>query len=108
MKYCQYCGNELHDEAIFCPSCKRMLEENSSNKKENLDLPDWLYILFSILFPVIGIVFYFLLDDKKLGKNCLILGIIFTILWIALGILLFIGFWYFFAVLVVSGMGGIV
>lgn len=21
MKYCTYCGNELHDEAVVCPSC---------------------------------------------------------------------------------------
>ncbi|MBQ8076756.1 MAG: zinc ribbon domain-containing protein [Eubacterium sp.] len=23
MKYCEYCGNRLYDEAVMCPNCKR-------------------------------------------------------------------------------------
>ena len=25
MKYCKFCGNELFDEAVFCPQCKQSL-----------------------------------------------------------------------------------
>lgn len=28
MKYCNYCGNELHDEAVMCPNCKKSLISN--------------------------------------------------------------------------------
>ena len=35
MKYCTKCGNELMDEAVFCPSCGCAVDEPSLQKGNN-------------------------------------------------------------------------
>ena len=36
MKYCAFCGNEMHDEAILCVKCKRFIDGNKFREVNNL------------------------------------------------------------------------
>lgn len=108
MKYCYKCGNELYDEAVQCPKCGAMQDENyeSNNYKEqrnyaannNCENPVWgtLALIFGILgsvgivFGIIGLVQYKNDKDPNHSKNKkksiagLVLGIVWTVLTIIL------------------------
>ena len=86
MSVCSSCGNQISADVRFCPKCgKELLAESDSRH-----IPDKarqersrVWYLMPIFFAIVGgIIAYFALknDNKKLAKNCLWLGIIFTIL----------------------------
>lgn len=31
-KFCEFCGNEVHVDAVMCPKCGRQLEELKTDK----------------------------------------------------------------------------
>jgi len=33
-KFCEYCGNKVHIDAVMCPSCGRQIEKLKSEKNE--------------------------------------------------------------------------
>lgn len=36
-KFCEFCGNKVHIDAVMCPKCGRQLEELKTEKAENLN-----------------------------------------------------------------------
>lgn len=34
-KFCEFCGNEIHIDAVMCPKCGRQLEDLKTDKDEN-------------------------------------------------------------------------
>ena len=32
-KFCEFCGNKVHEDAVMCPKCGRQLEELKTNKE---------------------------------------------------------------------------
>lgn len=99
MKYCSYCGNEVNDEAVFCPNCGCKMEDQQKapapgeQLNTNRSLLD--FILLSIVtFDIYGIVVISKVssdintiasrhDGKKTMHYCLVL---FLFSWLTLGI----------------------
>ena len=93
MAFCSGCGTELPSpDADVCTNCGRLVKEqlrliaHDRLRKRSL----WWYLL-PIFFGVVGgIIAYFVLkeNDPKLAKNCLILGLILTLVGFAVGFLM--------------------
>ena len=85
--FCSSCGNEVASDISFCPKCgKQVAAQNASSPGKTRSR--WWYLL-PIFFEVIGgVIAYFVLkeDDKKLAKNCLLLGIILTVIGFVIGL----------------------
>lgn len=63
--FCSYCGKQIKEGARTCINCGY-----------NLDNPlniDFCYIILGFLFPLFGIIFYFILRKENLisAKNCI-------------------------------------
>jgi len=75
MKYCKGCGSELPDDAIFCPSCGRNVQNDGQNTAGNTytqynnnynnppvypsdkySVISILGFVFSFLYPVVGLI----------------------------------------------------
>ena len=59
MKYCERCGNELHDEAVFCPKCgcavryeKPQWKDDPSARVNVCALVGFILSLTSVIFIV--------------------------------------------------------
>jgi hypothetical protein len=55
MKYCTFCGNELFDEAVFCPKCKNFLNSAYADTKSEYNLIITRDSQFFIVNPAIKI-----------------------------------------------------
>jgi len=85
MTFCSSCGNEVPFESTFCPKCGKQLGEANVSHATKTRSKWW--FLLPIFFHIIGgVIVYFVIrdDDPKLAKNCLWLGIIISIIEIAL------------------------
>jgi predicted nucleic acid-binding Zn-ribbon protein len=73
--YCTNCGKKMNDNDMYCTNCgaKRNFKNESSNNDNNYPL----FLAISLLFPIVGIVFYVLYRKKsKKAKNYLIAALI--------------------------------
>jgi len=61
MKYCSHCGKKMDEEATVCPSCGAAVNRSAVPKP---DAPSALYMILGFLFPVVGVILYFLNEEK--------------------------------------------
>lgn len=76
MKYCTKCGKELFDEAVICPNCGCMVQENKKNKVEKKDNNEIVHIfsfISNILFAACFCIVIIMLGASRIevyeGKN---------------------------------------
>ncbi len=90
MKYCQHCGQEVHDNAVVCVHCGRSLETKPQVSSSEHDAPNTGFGVLSFFFPIVGLILFILWKDntplkaKSAGKGALagvITSVIFGILW---------------------------
>lgn len=73
--YCKYCGKPVPDGAEYCLSCGKYL--NGSDGAKN-DSSSFGFALLGFLLPLIGLILYFVYDDKRpkraksVGKGALV------------------------------------
>ena len=72
--YCKNCGAEISKESYVCPKCGvKVKEEKNIEDKPNIGLN-----IVSLLFPIIGIILYFVWrkETPNKAKSVLIFGLI--------------------------------
>ena len=83
MKYCSHCGNQILDDAVVCPKCGCLVQQeaNQPTIKEDPNKKVGWFTVLGILIPIAGFIIY-LVDkqeyprkSKAAGKGALI-GII--------------------------------
>ena len=83
MKYCTKCGNELMDEAVFCPKCGCSVNDNGNVKKEGISfegINPGLCVLSAVI-PIAGIVLW-IVKNKEKPKHAPIYGAIGLVAWV--------------------------
>lgn len=94
MKYCQYCGNELHDEAVVCVKCGRSVaplpqqpavrQDNSLGEVAKVFLilgciaQGWLLIPLAWCLPITISVFHRLRDNRPVGTGLKVCALLFV------------------------------
>lgn len=70
MKYCRYCGKEIHEKSSFCPYCMQSQTEKQSETIYDKSLKKWLYILITatVIIAVFAVL-YFVLINKQSNNN---------------------------------------
>ncbi len=90
MTFCSKCGNELPSpDADVCTHCGKLVKEHISGN----GLSPKIWYVISILFGIIGgLIAYVILknDSPKLAKNCLIIGIILSVVTFALVVIIYL------------------
>ena len=84
MKYCQYCGAELHNEAVLCVKCGRFVQPMNNMQQppmgtnQNNDTISTGLVILSVLFPIFGIIYWAVMAKKKpnRAKACGIAGLV--------------------------------
>lgn len=71
--YCENCGSEISKEAYICPKCGVKVKKENENDKPNTGLN-----ILSLLFPIVGIILYFVWkkETPKKAKSILTYGLI--------------------------------
>lgn len=67
MKYCRYCGKEIHENSSFCPYCMQNQIEKQSEIIYEKSSKKWLYIVLIIATAIIAViaVLYFVLNGEN-------------------------------------------
>lgn len=94
MKYCQFCGNELHDEAVVCVKCGRSVaslpqqpavrQDNSLGEVAKVFLilgciaQGWLLIPLAWCLPITISVFHRLRDNHPVGTGLKVCALLFV------------------------------
>ena len=98
MRHCVSCGRSIDWNVNVCPYCGhdfRIVMQDAAKKTMSTGIKVLLYIV-SILIPIAGIVIgivFLLRDDpeeKRVGKICIILSIVMTLLIIGFAVLLYV------------------
>ena len=88
MSFCSKCGNELPSpDADVCTHCGKLVKEHIRGN----ELSPKIWYVISILFGIIGgLIAYVILknDSPKLAKNCLIIGVILSVVTFALVVII--------------------
>lgn len=92
MKFCRNCGREVREEAVVCIHCGCSIPQPAQFKKEeeNTDMMAILAFVFSIVFPVVGLILSIIARKKlkdsadKTSKNFALAGLIISIVSLAL------------------------
>ena len=97
MKYCQTCGKQLVDDAVFCPGCGCAVGNNApaghNNAGPAADAPNIGFAILSFFFPLIGLILWLVWKDtyplkaKSCGKGALIGVIVGVVIGIIAGII---------------------
>lgn len=82
--FCKYCGTEISNDAKFCPSCGKPVEENNSTTQTNLvqqelvDTGSFGWGVLGFFIPLVGLILYLVWkptrpkDAAMAGKGALI------------------------------------
>lgn len=67
MKYCRYCGKEIHENSSFCPYCMQNQIEKQSEIIYEKSSKKWLYIVLIIVTAIIAViaVLYLVLNGEN-------------------------------------------
>ncbi|MBP5242247.1 MAG: zinc ribbon domain-containing protein [Clostridia bacterium] len=98
--YCKHCGQEIKDDATFCPFCGGAVNVEPTAQAQgpavgNGDAPSTGYAVLGFFIPIVGLILYLIwkqqypLRAKSAGKGALIgfiVSIIFEILFAVLGV----------------------
>ncbi|HNZ49894.1 MAG TPA: zinc-ribbon domain-containing protein [Bacilli bacterium] len=78
MKYCANCGNQLEDEAAFCPQCGTRQDGKFAAKTANNDAPSVGYAILSFLIPLVGLILFLNWKNNfpRRAKSCGIAALI--------------------------------
>ena len=57
MRYCQYCGAQIDEKAVFCIHCGKSLEA-PKNQASPDDAPSTGFAILAFLFPIVGFILY--------------------------------------------------
>ena len=82
MKYCSHCGKEINDEAVVCVHCGCAVSDPEiHNKSQNNtdDVPNIGLNILAALIPIVGLIIYLTMNDKKSRKarkigQCALIG----------------------------------
>ena len=95
--YCSNCGNKLNDNEDVCLKCGVMVKKNTTPSSNNVeDKPLVILNILSFINPVVGLILYLSMKSstpnraKKCGKYALIGTIVSAVIFIIVGIILFI------------------
>lgn len=90
MKYCANCGNQLEEEAAFCPQCGARQSGTMASKQNGDDAPSFGYAFLAFFFPMIGLILYIVWnkDYPLRAKSCAKGAVIGFIINVVLGICL--------------------
>ncbi|MGD9605141.1 MAG: zinc-ribbon domain-containing protein [Bacilli bacterium] len=97
MKYCANCGNEIEEDATFCPNCGARIGQGPLKSKANDDAPSFGFACLGFFFPMIGLILYLVwnneypLKAKSCGKGALIGFITSFIIGFCYGIIIIMG-----------------
>lgn len=92
--YCSNCGNKLNGNEDVCLKCGVMAKNGTTNNTE--DKPLVILNVLSLLNPIVGLILYLCMKNstpnraKKCGKYALIGAIVLLIIFIIVGIILFV------------------
>ena len=80
MKFCQYCGKEIVDEAVVCTNCGCSVIQTNSPAHNVDDTVDIGLVILSVFIPLFGII-YWPLNAKNRPKCASTCGIAAIISW---------------------------
>lgn len=94
-KFCEFCGNEVHIDAVMCPKCGRQLQ-NIKDKQENKTVSKedntttklkfyeqvWFMWLMLIFFAPVGIFLMWKFHSEMKKNTKIILTVVFVILFV--------------------------
>lgn len=71
MKYCRYCGKEIHEKSSFCPYCMQNQIEKQSEIIYEKSSRKWIYLLIAAttVITVIAVLYFALNNDNKKSDN---------------------------------------
>ena len=78
--YCQFCGQQINDDADYCIHCGKKLNgaPSAANTVAENDSSSFGFALLGFLLPLVGLILYFVYDDKRpkraksVGKGALV------------------------------------
>lgn len=103
--YCSHCGKPIPEGAAYCQNCGCAVNGSAPNKDDSSSFG---FALLGFLFPLIGLILYFVYEDKRpkraksVGKGALA-GVITGIV---VGILLAVATFFFSASIVDAAISG--
>lgn len=83
MKYCQYCGGEIHDEAVICIHCGRAIENKPARAKNGSDtlltVAKVFMIIACVAGPAVGLLYGSIFLIAAIGETAMLVPAILTI-----------------------------
>ena len=66
MKYCGNCGNELHDQAVVCPSCGHAAATpaTAATPAAKPDASNFGFAFLGFCFPIVGLILWLVWKDS--------------------------------------------
>lgn len=77
MKYCQYCGGEVHEEAVICIHCGRTIENKPAHKNNSdtlLTVAKVFMIISCAAYPAIGLLYGFAFIAAAAAESAMLIG----------------------------------
>ena len=94
MKYCRKCGKELDDNAVVCPHCGVLVDENALKTKDTSNTIAVVGFILSFLIALAGLICCIIGLKKSAetgtGRGLSIAGIVIAIVNMVLGAILYL------------------